>query len=458
MRCLTCGEIAQAACGEIVCGSSDVQINYITTDSREAGSGMLFVPIAGERFDGHDFIKNAFEQGASAVITHKDIAPEEGKVIIRVEDTFKAFGDIAAYHKAKYKIPTVAVTGSVGKTTTKDMISGVMETTYKTLKTQGNFNNEIGVPITVLSQEKDHEAAVIEMGMSAFGEIERLASIVRPDIAVITNIGMSHIENLGSREGIFKAKMEVTKLFDEKNVLIVNGDDDYLSTLENDTYRIVFYGINNDKNSVYAEDIQNFGVKGIRFTACVDGEKYQIEVNVAGEHNIYNALAAICVGRELKIPMEKIIEGIRGFKLTKMRMSVSEINGMTVINDCYNASPDSVNAALRVLKSMKSRRRVAVLGDILEMGDYAKDAHYDLGKSVVDCGADMLIAVGSNAKYMAQGAKDSKMQNVIWFENTDEANEHVSGILEKGDAVLIKASRGMHFENILKTIEEEQHE
>lgn len=454
MQKLTVNDILEATGGSLICGSKDTRFYKITTDSRKASEGALFIPLVGDKFDGHEFIKAAFDMGVSVVLTHKSIDPMLGKTIIKVSDTMKALADIARFYKLKYNVPTVAVTGSVGKTTTKDMLHAVLSTKFNTLKTEGNYNNEIGLPLTIFRLEKEYERAVLEMGMSHFGEIERLASIGRPDIAVITNIGMSHIENLGSQEGIFKAKMEITKHFNEKNVLITNGDDKFLSTTKGKgNYKVIYYGITNPQNDVYAKDIVVKGVHGTVFTAVVDGQEYGVEVKVAGEHNVYNALAAICVGREFGIPMESIIEGIKNFTLTSMRMSVEDINGMTIINDCYNASPDSIRAALKVLGSIKDRRRIAVLGDVLEMGDFAADAHYNIGKNVCE-NAQVLITAGPNAEYIAKGAKDNGMEQIYSFAKTLDASQFVSGFAKEGDAVLIKASRGMHFEEIYNTLTE----
>lgn len=453
MQKLTINEIIEATGGVLVCGG-ECEITEITTDSRKAADGVLFIPLVGERFDGHDFAESALLSGAAAVVTHKDMAAIDGKTIVRVADTQKALADIARFYKQKYNVPTVSITGSVGKTTTKDIIHSVLSMKYNTLKTEGNFNNEIGLPLTVLRLEKETEAAVIEMGMSHFGEIERLASIAMPDVAVITNIGMSHIENLGSREGIFKAKTEVTKQFGKDNVLIVNGDDDFLSTTKGmGEYRVVYYGIKNPDNDVYAKDIVNKGIDGTEFVAVTPHGEMKITVNSAGEHNVYNALAAICVGMEFDVPFEKIVEGIASFKLTAMRMSVEEKDGITVINDCYNASPDSIRAALKVLSSVEDKRRVAILGDVLEMGDFAPDAHYALGADVKVC-ADVLITAGKNAEFIAKGAKDEKMAEVYSFADTDTACEFAKEFIKQGDAALVKASRGMHFEKIYNAITE----
>ncbi len=453
MQTMTINDILKATGGELLSGDKDKEIKDITTDSRKAVSGVLFIPLIGEKFDGHEFINAAFDLGAAAVLTQKETEMLVGKTIIRVDDTLKALGDIARYYKQQHNVPTVAVTGSVGKTTTKDMLASVLSQKYNTLKTQKNFNNHIGLPWTIFGLEKEHEAAVLEMGMNHFGEIAYLASIGRPDVAVITNIGQSHIENLGSREGIFKAKMEMTKLFTKDNTLIVNGDDDFLSTTKGmGDYKVVYYGIKNPENDVYARNIENNGLNGVRFTAVVDGKEYNIEVNVPGEHNVYNALAAICVGREFGVPMDKIIEGIRSFKLTAMRLAVEEHEGITIINDCYNASPDSIRAALKVLSTAESKRKIAILGDVLEMGDFAQQAHYDLGKDVVESGADMLITAGENMKHLAQGARDNGMENVVTFDKTLEVCNFAKEEIKSGDAVLIKASHGMHFEEVYNTI------
>ena len=453
MQILTIGDILEATGGELLSGDIDKVITGITTDSRNTDAGTLFVPIIGEKFDGHEFIQAAFDQGAQAAITQKETELLVGKTIIKVNDTFKALGDIARFYKERYNLPTVAVTGIVGKTTTKDMLYSALSGRYNTLKTEHSFNNEIGLPLTVFRLEKEHEAIVLEMGMNHFGEIERLASIGRPDVAVITNIGQAHIEHLGSREGIFKAKMEIAKLFTEKNTLIVNGDDDFLGKVKGTVpCKVLYYGINNPQNDVYAKDIHDSGLNGIDFKAVVDGDEYKIKVNVPGEHNVYNALAAICVGREFNVPMEKIIKGIEDFELTEMRMAVEEYEGITIINDCFNASPDSIRAAVKVLGKIKDKRKIAILGDMLEMGDYAENAHYELGKALCENGIDMLITAGENMKHLARGAKDMGLSNIVTFDKTLEVCEFVKKEIKSGDAVLIKASHGMHFEQVYDSI------
>ena len=326
MQSLTTEEIIKATGGTLI-GGGETVIKGISTNSREIKEGELFIPLVGDKFDGHEFIRAAFELGASAALTSKETELFIGKTIIRVKDTKKALGAIAAYYKEKHNVPTIAVTGSVGKTTTKDMVYSVISQRYNTLKTAANFNNDIGLPLTIFRLEKEHEAAVLEMGMNHFGEIDYLASIGKPDAAIITNIGESHIENLGSREGIFKAKMEITNRFGRDNTLIVNGDNDFLRTVKGE-YKVVRYGLDSGSD-VYAKDIVNKGLGGISFTAVVNGTEYAAELAVPGEHNVYNALAAICAGIEFKIPMDDILRGIKTFEPTAQRLAVEDYKGIT---------------------------------------------------------------------------------------------------------------------------------
>ena len=456
MQPLTIEEIVKATNGSLLEGDKSAVITNISTNSREIGEGELFIPLVGEKFDGHEFIQAAFELGAAAVLTQKDTELFIDKTIIKVRDTKKALGDIARYYKAKHNVPTVAVTGSVGKTTTKDMLYSVVSQKYNTLKTLANYNNDIGLPWTIFRLEKEHEAAVLEMGMNHFGEIDYLASIGNPDVAVITNIGESHIENLGSREGIFKAKMEITNRFTKDNTLIVNGDDDYLSTVKGrGDYKVVYYGIKNPQNDVYAKDIENNGLSGITFTAVANGREYKAEISVPGVHNVYNALAAICVGLEFDIPMEQILVGIKTFEPTAQRLAVEDYKGITIINDCYNASPDSIRAALNVLKDTKAERRIAVLGDVLEMGDFAAEAHYKLAPALKECGVDMLVTAGENMKNLARGAEEQGIKEIHAFDKTLEVSNYIKETVKKGDAVLIKASHGMRFNEVYDAIKTE---
>lgn len=457
MQVLTIKDILRATNGDIVAKSGDtisLEINGITTDSRNVEEGVLFVPLAGDKYDGHDFIHSALKHGASASLTHRtDVDAPEGKTLIRVKDTKKALGDIARYYKRKCAVASVAITGSVGKTTTKDMVYAVLAEHYRTLKTPNNFNNDIGVPLTLFGLEKEHEMAVIEMGMNHFGEISYLASIAEPDVAVITNIGMSHIENLGSQEGILKAKLEITEGFGKDNTLFVNGDDKLLRKVTSDTFRIVKFGMDKD-NDVYATDIVNKGLSGISFIAVTPEGEFRAEVSQPGIHNVYNALAAICVGLHFGLTASECVAGLKNCVYTASRLEIINHSGIEIINDCYNSSPDSVRAALDVQKQSVKERRVAILGDILEMGDFAKNAHYDLGCYAAGCGLDMLITAGENAKNIAQGAIDKGMKNVKSFNSADEVTEEIQRLVHDGDSVLVKASHGMNFYKITEAIKE----
>lgn len=452
MQRLNVNDIVKATGGRLICGTGDFEISEIITDSRKAGANMLFVPIAGENNDGHDFIGSAFEKGTDVVITHRDIPSVSGKNIIRVADTRIALGDIAAYYKEKYNLPTVAITGSVGKTTTKDMISAVLAMKYNTLKTQGNFNNDIGLPLTVFNIGEKHEMAVLEMGMSHKGEIRYLARIAKPDAAVITNIGMSHIENLGSQENIYLAKMEICEDFNENNLLILNGDDKFLCR-KTDKCRCLTYGIENKDCDIVAENVENMGIDGICFTATINGRNEEFYLRVPGVHNIHNALAAILVGMHYDVDLRDIKDGLREFQPTNMRMEIKNTGDIMVIDDCYNASPDSIRAALKVLGDLSAKRKIAVLGDVLEMGGFAEKELYELGTGIDK--VDILVTVGNIAKFIAKGASFAGVENVISFKNTEEAIDFLLDTVEEDDAVLVKASRGMHFEQITDALKTE---
>lgn len=440
-------DVLKATGGKLICGNEAEIIKAVSTDSRTLDESTLFIPIKGERFDGHDFVDKA-----TIYITQKEALPVPGKHIVKVYDTVEAFGRIAALYKKNYNIPTVSVVGSVGKTTTRDFIAGVLGQKYETLKTDKNFNNNIGVPIMVFRMEAHHEAAVLEMGMSAPGEIRYLADIVCPDTVVMTNIGMSHIENLGSQENIFKAKMEAVEKLGGDKTVVANADDKFLSRVdEYGSYKVLFYGIESNKADITAADIKDLGLDGVEFKICHKGKEYPVKLPVPGVHNVYNALAAFGAGIVHGVSPEMAVIGLENPSLTAMRMEITEKFGIKIINDCYNAAPSSVKAALEVLSTQKDSRKVAVLGDILEMGGFAKDAHTELG-TIAAQKADVLVCVGTNAAYIASGAEG--MSHIFTFKTTDEAAEAIKSIVMPGDTVLLKASRGMHFEKLFNKITE----
>lgn len=453
MQVLSISDMVSATGGELICGAdgaADIKITEVTTDSRQAAPGVAFVPLKGERADGHTFINSALEQGAEVSFSEKNITSDKG-AIIKVADTRKALGDIARYYKNKYPVATVSITGSVGKTTTKDLVYAVLSERFNTHKTPNNFNNDIGVPLTVFGLEKEHNAAVIEMGMNHFGEISYLADIVRPDCAIITNIGMSHIENLGSREGIFRAKMEIAENFGEENTLIVNGDDDYLGTLSDTPYRLIKFGMS-EKNDIYAKDVVNKGLLGVEFTVVYSDGEFKAAVKQPGVHNVYNALAAVAAGLHMGLTEEECIAGLYNCVYTSSRLEVLEHKGIEIINDCYNASPDSVRAAVKVMEQSKQQRHVAVLGDIFELGEHARAAHSELGEFVSASCADMLITAGENAQLIAESAKANGMGNVIAYATTEDLRKNIMGLIRPGDCVLVKASHGMRFSEITDEI------
>lgn len=455
MQAMTCGEIIRATNGVLLSGDAGISFPGISIDSRKVKEGELFIPIAGQRYDGHDFISNSLDKGAAGVLTQKDTEPYGSKCIIKVQDTLKALGDITAYYRQKFSIPFIGITGSVGKTGTKDMIAEVLSRKYNVLKTEGNYNNEIGLPLTLLNMDTPHEVAVVEMGMSGFGEIRRLSSILKPDIAVITNIGVSHMEKLGSRQNILKAKLEILEGLDKNGLLILNGDDKLLYGLKNLLeFKTVFYGME-EGVSYQVYNIKSQGEQGIYFEITIDGRDYKVHIPVPGVHNVYNALAAIAVGVELKVPVELIIDGIGKFNPGEMRLNIISSKCLKIIDDCYNASPQSMEAAIGVLSEIGiNSRKIAVLGGMLELGGLSCKAHFDVGKFAVSKGIDYIITVGEDGKNIALGAVNAgaDTRKVKSFGNNSETVDYLKGTVKNGDIILIKGSRGMKMEEIVKAL------
>jgi UDP-N-acetylmuramoyl-tripeptide--D-alanyl-D-alanine ligase len=448
---LSIEEILKATGGKIISEGKCTSVAAVMTDSRKAEADGLFIPLVGERFDGHDYIAKAFENGAAAALTHKDGIPAEGRLLIRVADTLAALRGLAAYYRKKFSIPFVGITGSVGKTSTKDMVAGVLGRRLNVLSTEGNLNNEIGVPLTVFRLNEGHEAAVLEMGMSGAGEISRLTAIVRPAVAIITNIGMSHIEKPGTRQNILKAKLEILEGLDEKGLVVLNWDDNLLNGVKSLLkYRTVSYGM--EEGADYrAGNINSSGEGGISFDLTVEGRAYDVHLPVPGVHNVYNALAAVAAGRELGIPMEEIIAGVAAYKPGNMRMNIIRAGGLRVINDAYNASPQSMKAALDVLEEIGTPGgRIAVLGDMLEMGEWAEEAHLEVGRYAAGKRLSRLITVGPNAACIAAGAVEAGFpeEAVSVFPSNREAARFIEKILQTGDTILIKGSRGMKMEEL----------
>lgn len=452
-------EIIEATGGKLLQGDCGATVSDISTDSRKVGPDSIFIAIKGERFDGNDFIDDAFRNGAAAVLTEREAEGYPGRTVIRVSDTLKAFHELASYYRCKFEIPFVGITGSVGKTSTKEMVACALGARFNVLKNEGNFNNEIGVPLTIFRLEPEHEAAVIEMGMSGFGEIRALTGIVRPKVGIITNIGLSHIEKLGSRQNILRAKLELLEGLQPDGLLILNSDDVMLSGVKDLLeVRTVSYGL--EENADYqAYNIRSRGEKGIDFNIKLDGIEYDVHVPVPGVHNVYNALAALAAGHELRIPAEKLISGIAGYCPGKMRLNIIRSGGLTIINDAYNASPQSVKAAIDVLNEIEAERRIAVLGDMLELGTWSTSAHKETGMYAAGSSTDMIITVGEAAAYIAEGAVEAGFprSGTAVLSNNEEAVRCLKDMIREGDAVLVKGSRGMMMEEIVNALISDQH-
>lgn len=443
-------EIAKALGTNI---DSENIINRVSIDSRDVDANTLFFAIKGERFDGHDFVKDVTLKGVGAVVCHKEV--ECSVPVIYVKDTKDALLDLASYYKSSFRdLTLIALTGSVGKTTTKEMVACVMEQSGETLKTEGNFNNEIGMPRTLFRLSETTKNAVIEMGMDGFGQISVLAKCAKPDCAIITNIGVSHIENLGSREGILKAKLEMLDGLEKGSSLFLNGDNDMLSTVKNDDYNIVFFGIENKNCDILAEDIKEIGLS-TEFVAVKGDIRQKITIPTVGIHNVYDALSAFAVGLEYGISPENIAKGLMNYAPSGMRQKIREVNGITVIEDCYNASPDSQKAGLNSLCKIANGRKIAVLGDMLELGTYSETAHRTVGEYAVECNVDMLFTFGEESKYMADSAKKSGLEKVFAFTDKTELTNTLLSEIKNGDTLLFKASRGMKLEEIFEKIYEQ---
>lgn len=452
-------DIVQMTNGELVVGNEDLICSDFSRDTREIQKGDIYIGIKGERFDGSDFWKEALDNGAGAVIIQgKEITPEEkeayaDKTIVMVENTLQALHKIAEYKRSLYNIPVVAITGSVGKTSTKDIIANVVKMKYKTLKTEGNRNNNIGLPFTILGL-KDHEAMVIEMGMNHLGEIDLLTRIAKPTLAVITNIGTSHIGNLGSRENILKAKLEILNGMEEPKI-VINNDNDLLHNwyeTNKSNIEIHTYGIQN-RSEVMAKEI-NLKQESSTFIAEEKDEKTEITVPVGGEHFVYNALSAVKVGEILNIDSELIQQGISSFELTKKRMEIRKLeNGATLINDSYNASYEAMKASIEYLAKYEANRRIAVLGDMFELGEYSIDLHTKVGEDIAQNNIDILMCTGELSKYIIEGAKKlNNKVNATMFKDKEEIYEKLKEEIKKDDVILVKASNGMKFFEICQKL------
>ncbi|MBE7040789.1 MAG: UDP-N-acetylmuramoyl-tripeptide--D-alanyl-D-alanine ligase [Ruminococcaceae bacterium] len=447
MKPISIQDIILATGGALLSGDPSQTVISVCTDTRKIVPGSLFVPLAGENFDAHKFIPDALTGGCAASLTaRKDITAE--KPLIYVPDTRRALADLAAYYRKQFAIPVVAITGSVGKTTAKELTSAVLSTKLNVLKTAGNFNNEIGLPLTLFRLEDDHEVAITEMGMSGFGEIDLLAKIAKPDIGIVTNIGMSHIEMLGSQENIYKAKSELFRHISPDGTVILNGDDPILAAHRKEiTQKTITVGLSAGCDLTATDIVPKSD--SLSFTAVYGDEKVPVNLAFPGEHNVINALLACAAGLCLGISLADAAFGLGAYIPSDRRMQLIDCDGITIINDCYNAAPASMEAGIRVLCSYEGRK-IAVLGDIKELGEFSKEAHTGVGTFAGHAGVDALFTLGDHAKWIAEGAKNAGMaeESIFSFDDIDELKKSLGAFIKKGDTVLIKASRAMALERV----------
>ena len=449
METITVKELLAATGGKLLQGDAAAKIFGVNTDSRTVKAGEVFLPLVGERFDGHDYIEKALSAGAEGCLCAR--VPEAllpGKFYIKVPDTLLALKDMAAWYRSQFSIPFVQVTGSVGKTTTKEMIASVLGVKFNTLKTAANFNNEIGTPQTLLGLSSKHRSAVIETGMDRAGQIRYLGEMVKPDIAVITNVGDMHIEYLGSRENILKAKCEIFENLQEGGVAVLNGDDALLNTVEL-PFRTLRCGQSEHCN-VRISDLADHGVEGITCTVTTERQTYHLTIPAPGEHMAYSASMAVAVGEELGLSREEIVRGVASYQPSGSRMRILRLReDRLLLDDCYNANPQAMEAALEILADTACRRRVAVLGDMGELGPISRDAHLQVGRTTARLGLDAVIAIGPKAAAIGETAGPRAQH----FAAIEEALPALRREFTPGTAVLVKASHAMEFGKIVIELE-----
>ncbi|GIM27985.1 UDP-N-acetylmuramoyl-tripeptide--D-alanyl-D-alanine ligase [Clostridium polyendosporum] len=450
MELLSINEILSAINGEIIVDGKDYFFSNVNTDTRKIEENSIFFALKGENFNGNDYVLEAAGKGAKICIVDEVKIPENTPVnctIIKVNSTREALLNLAKYYREKLGIKIIGVTGSTGKTSTKDILAALLSERFKVFKTIGNYNNEIGLPLMIFQLDRSYDVAVLEMGMSNFNEIHVLADASRPDIALITNIGMSHIENLKSRENILKAKMEIVDFFNKDNFLVVNGDDDFLADLMPDNYQIIKTGTNDNFN-IYAKDIKLLE-DCTEFAVEAEGEEYRFVLPMLGKHNVQNCLLGIAAGRLLGMSLKDMNKGLNNIVPTSMRLEIIKKDDFIIINDCYNASPSSIKAALDVQKNIQGKRKIAILGTMRELGDESFNAHMEVGKYAKVLGVDLILACGEFSEGYEEGFGK---EGCILFDTKEMLINSLKNNLKKEDIILVKASRGMKFEDIIKEL------
>lgn len=446
----TVREICAAVGGTLLQGEGSALITGVTTDSRAVSAGQLFIPLTGERFDGHAYIGSAMSSGAAGCLTAR--TPETllpGKLYVQVADTRLALKALAAWYRSRFTLPVVQITGSAGKTTTKEMVAAVLSRRYDTLKTQANFNNDIGTPLTLLGLAPQHQAAVIETGMNHFGEIRYLGEMVRPDIAVITNVGDAHIENLGNtRQGILRAKCEIFQHLSPDGIAVLNGDDPLLNTVA--LPQTILRCGRGENCNVRVTDVDDRGIEGIACTVTTARASYRLTAASPGSFMICPMAMAAAIGEALGLTGEEIAAGVAAYVPTGSRMHLIRLpEGRLLIDDCYNANPQAMEEALKLLAVTPARRRAAVLGDMGELGELTVSAHRAIGVLTGELHLDSVIAIGEKARDIASAAPNTR-----WYASVDDAMPVIRAAFTEGTAVLVKASHAMHFENIVKELEQ----
>ena len=464
MKNMTLTNIARACNGRLIYPAEDsrketehAEAAGVVVDSRKAGENFIFVATKGERVDGHRFIPDVFAKGALGVVCEKEPESLPGPCIV-VEDSFEALKQIGEFYRQQLPVKVVGITGSVGKTSTKEFVAAVLSMKYKVHKTLGNYNNEVGVPLTVLSMPEDTEVAVLEMGINHFGEMHNLSRIARPDICIMTNIGQCHLEFLGSREGILKAKSEMFDFMKEDGSVCINGDDDMLASIkEVKGKKPVTFGLS-EQCRVYATDIKGKGLFGSEAMIHGNGESFAVQIPLPGEHMVYNALAAAAAGQLLGLTPEEIRDGIAAVESVSGRSHIVKLPDKVLIDDCYNANPVSMEAAIDLLLQADGRR-VAVMGDMFELGEQEKEMHARVGKYAAEKGVECIICAGKLARCIYEGAreaagerKDGPAAEIFYFEDRESLLEGINQILKPGDTILIKASHGMGFEKVVEQL------
>jgi len=450
MKTLTPQIIAEVTGGEYIGSDSsrDTPVKGAVRDNRDVKPGNLFVCVCGERVDGHSFADSAFDSGAACCLAERKITDAKGPYVL-VESTLKAIKILGEYYRSLFSLPVIGITGSVGKTTAKEIIAAVLGARFNVLKTEMNMNNELGVPLTLLSLDEHHEAAVIEMGISDFGEMGRLAQMVRPDIFLITKIGYSHIVELGDLQGVLRAKTEAFAYMKPSGIAILNGDDELLMDFD-PKMRKITYGLN-EFNDVRVTNIIQENIDTIKFDIISGMDVLPVKIPAYGSHLASLAAAAVITGRLLGSTDEEICKGFMSYKPVEGRSRVTKSNEMTLIDDCYNANPNSVKAALTSLATLKGRR-VAILGDMFNLGEHSGQMHYEVGVCAANSGIEVLLCQGGQARFIYEGYLTAGGNHAFYFELMTELKTNIQDKIKKGDTILVKASRGMHFEDLLPVI------